>query len=224
MSAFHIISEDFKLRHSVRARALFKQQAFEILRSIGFLRVAHNLDLAEEITGCPAPMHRAHRLVGGCIGVSVDRLGDEFLHLVLTADGHPAKFEMRAFFKRDFEFVALVLAASQSDKGFKASASSDVDTRALNRAFGRSARGKSGHSPLCFARRHVDLGPMIERRRIARRKEIRIGIAPCFILVGGAREGCCVRHQPSPRHSLALRGARPIPGRRSERSGHRRAH
>src|SRR5690606_15296307 len=83
----------------------------EVLRRVGLLRVARDVDAAEEVAGGGAPMDRADDLVRGGVGLGVDGTGDELADRLAAADGHAAELEMGTLRQPDFDFETAIVAA-----------------------------------------------------------------------------------------------------------------
>ncbi len=168
-----------------------KEEQAEILRGIGLLRVARDLDLAEEIAGPPAPMDRTHRLVAGGLGLGMDNLRHEFAGDACSANRHPAEFEMRALGEPYLDFDAGVIAAriGNEERGTRAFAKGD--THPVH--FGRIAADDhaAGHA---LASGDVDRLPLVKRRHAQPRDRVHIGITPCFVAAGGEGQGSGLSH------------------------------
>ncbi len=188
MGALHVVGKDFELRHGIGARARLKQKALEILRCVGLLRMARDLDLAEEIAGRARPVDCAHGLVGGRLGLGMDDLRHEFAGDTGPANRHPAEFEMRTLGQPHFDFHAGVVAPCIGDEERGARALAQRHAEAVE--FGRiTADDEAARHVL--ARSNVNHLPLVKRRHAEPRERVHIGIAPRLVAAG--RESGC-RH------------------------------
>ena len=179
----------------VGVAALFQQQALEALRRVGLLRIAHDVDPAEEIARAVAPVNRANGLVAGRLGFGMDRAGDEFPHGFAAADGDPAQFEMRALVQRHLDFEPGIFGRGKhrEDLAGRAFAHGHAPPVQFGRP-GVAAIGNQERFVNGLAGGDIDRAPVVERFAL---KPFDRGITPRFIAAGG--EFGCLRHAQSRR-------------------------
>ena len=177
VGALHVVGEDFELRDGIGARPGFEQQALEVLRGVGLLRMTRNLDFAEEIAGAGSPVYRANGLVAGRLRLCVNDLRHEFAGGGAAADGDAAEFEMRPLGEADFQFDPGVIAAAIGHEERRARAFAQCHPDAVE--FRRVAADDyaAGHA---LTSGDIDHLPLVKRRHAEPRERV-VSVAQAFL-------------------------------------------
>src|SRR5690606_3324356 len=95
------------------------------------LRIARDVDPAEEVAGRLAPVDRAHDLVRGRLGLGMTQPGDELARRLAAADGDPAELEMRPLCEPHNRFNPGVIAPAVDHEQLSPPALCNVDANSV---------------------------------------------------------------------------------------------